>query len=94
MVHAPRRQSRDRPPVKTTGHITEWLAFSLSDQELRHPKMVKAVDYLAGILASDERHKWEVGPLGHALHALAIYQSRVFASSDTPQTADDDTAVS
>jgi hypothetical protein len=64
--------------LKTTGHILEWIAFSLSDQELRDPRMVKAVDYLATLLLSDTRRTWEIGPLGHGLHALAIYHDRMF----------------
>jgi hypothetical protein len=40
--------------------------------------MVKAVDYLATLLLSDPRRTWEIGPLGHGLHALAIYHDRVF----------------
>jgi hypothetical protein len=63
--------------LKTTGHITEWLAFSLSDDEVRSPAMVKAVDYLATILLADRNRSWEIGPLGHGLHALALYDRRL-----------------
>ncbi len=65
----------------TTGHISEWLAFSLSDEELINPKMVKAMDYLATLLVRGQRGGWEVGPLGHALHALNIYNDRVFSQT-------------
>jgi len=65
----------------TTGHISEWLAFSLNDEELTNPRMVKAMDYLATLLVRGQRGGWEVGPLGHALHALNIYNDRVFARS-------------
>jgi hypothetical protein len=64
--------------IKTTGHILEWISFSLSDEELRDPKMVKAVDYLATTMLANDGHTWEIGPLGHALHALLIYEQRVF----------------
>ena len=64
--------------LKTTGHILEWLAFSLSDDELRQPQVVKAVDYLATILAAGQDHTWEIGPLGHGLHALSLYDQRMF----------------
>jgi hypothetical protein len=66
--------------LKTSGHILEWIAFSLSDDELRDPRMVKAVDYLSTLLLKNGQHTWEIGPLGHALHALAIYHSRVLGS--------------
>jgi len=68
--------------LKTSGHVLEWLSFSLSDEELRNPRMVKAVNYLSGILLADESRTWEVGPLCHSLHALRIYQRRVFKSAE------------
>jgi hypothetical protein len=43
--------------------------------------MIKAVDYVSTILLNNDRHTWEIGPLGHALHALAIYDERVFKDS-------------
>ncbi len=68
--------------LKTSGHILEWIAFSLSDTELQDPRMIKAVDYVATILERNDRHNWEIGPLGHGLHALAIYQNRMFGPLD------------
>jgi hypothetical protein len=64
--------------LETTGHITEWLAFSLSNEELRRPEMVKAVKYLTRLLYDLRNEKSSIGPLGHGLHALAIYDERVF----------------
>jgi hypothetical protein len=64
--------------LETTGHITEWLAYSLNDEEVRDPKMIKSVDYLASLLLNGRNEKWSIGPLGHGLHALAIYDERVF----------------
>jgi hypothetical protein len=68
--------------LKTSGHILEWIAFSLSAQELRDPRTIKAVDQVATILLKNNKHNWEIGPLGHGLHALSIYNSRVFEDSD------------
>ena len=62
----------------TTGHISEWLAFSLKRDELTDPRMVRAVDYLASLLLRGKYPGWKVGPLGHALHAINIYHDRVF----------------
>lgn len=74
----------DRPDldrrIQTTGHIFEWLAFSLSDQQLREPRTIKTVNYLAGILQDNPKRDWSIGPLGHALHALVMYDNRVFRS--------------
>jgi hypothetical protein len=69
--------------LKTSGHILEWISFSLSDQELRDPRMIKAVDAVASLLLKHDRHTWEIGPLGHGLHSLAIYDSRVFKNART-----------
>ena len=68
--------------LKTSGHILEWIVFSLSDDELRDPRMIKAVDYVATILLKNDTHKWEIGPLGHGLHSLSIYSNRVFKDSE------------
>jgi hypothetical protein len=64
--------------LQTTGHITEWLAFSLRKDQLTEPRMVKTVSYLTNLLLDQRHEKWSIGPLGHGLHALAIYDERVF----------------
>jgi hypothetical protein len=66
--------------LQTSGHILEWLAFSLSDAELLQPETVAAVEYLTNLLASQPGRNWSIGPLGHGLHALALYDQRVFRS--------------
>ena len=73
--------------LKTTGHIAEWLAFSLSDEEMREPGMVKAIDYLATILLADPSRTWEIGPLGHGLHALAVYDARLSAARQPAESS-------
>jgi hypothetical protein len=83
--------------IKTTGHILEWLCYSLSDEELREPKTVAAVTYLANLMYSKYDNEWEVGPMCHATHALLVYDERVFQPFDaanynaaykpTPRTA-------
>ncbi len=64
--------------MQTTGHILEWLCFSLSDEQLRDPRVVKAVKYVTDILLNEHYTQWEIGHLGHGLHALQIYNERVF----------------
>ena len=64
--------------VQTTGHIVEWLSFSLTKEQLTEPRMVKSVSYLTDVMNENRQEKWSIGPLGHALHALAIYDERVF----------------
>lgn len=66
--------------IQTTGHILEWLAYSLPAEALDDPPMVRAVNYLSRTLLSSPRHEWSVGPLGHAIHALALYNERMFGA--------------
>jgi len=64
--------------MQTTGHILEWLCFSLSDEQLRDPRVIRAVRYVTDQLLNQGVNQWEIGHLGHALHALQIYNERVF----------------
>jgi hypothetical protein len=64
--------------LKTTGHILEWLVFSLPEEKLHSPQTLKAVNYLSTIMLRNTEHAWELGPRGHALHALALYEQRIF----------------
>jgi hypothetical protein len=70
---APRR-------VETTGHMLEWLVCSLPKEQLDDPRVLQAVDFLTRTLieGKQQRRKFEVGPRGHALHGLAIYNERRF----------------
>jgi hypothetical protein len=67
--------------LQTTGHILEWLVQSLPDDQLADPKVIKSVDFVATALASEPNRPWSIGPLGHALHALVIYEQRVFGAA-------------
>ncbi|HEX4414144.1 MAG TPA: hypothetical protein VH107_10990 [Lacipirellulaceae bacterium] len=68
--------------IKTTGHILEWLCYSLSDEELRDQRTVRAVSFLANLMYSNYDNEWEIGPRSHATHALLLYDQRVFAAFD------------
>jgi len=75
----------DRPDdidrkVQTTGHILEWLVGSLDQQDLYQPRVVAAVEFLATSLARQPSREWKIGPMGHALHALTIYQERAWGT--------------
>jgi len=39
--------------IKTTGHILEWLCYSLSEEELRDQRTVRAVTYLSNLMFSN-----------------------------------------
>lgn len=70
--------------VQTTGHILEWLIYSLPEERLTDNRTVRAVNYLTSLLASNTNNGWEVGPLSHALHALLLYDEKVFRPHDQP----------
>lgn len=76
-------QSIDRK-LKTTGHLLEWLLYAASEKELRHWKTAKAANYLSTIMYNNRYKDWEAGPLGHAVHALLLYDRLVFGPYDQP----------
>jgi len=70
--------------VRTTGHLLEWLLYALPDERLTDYRTVRAVTYLTNLLTQNTDNPWEVGPLSHALHALMLYDQRVFQPHDAP----------
>ena len=74
---ADREDDIDRK-VQTTGHILEWLVGSLDQEQLYQSRVVAAVEFLSSALLREPSRDWKLGPLGHALHALTIYQERVW----------------
>lgn len=70
--------------LKTSGHVTEWLTYSLPQDQLTDPRVLKAVRFLSGILLAEPDRAWEIGPKCHALHALRIYDRRLFKPHDEP----------
>lgn len=71
--------------LKTTGHILEWLLYAATEKELKHWKTTKAANYLANIMYRNRYRDWEAGPLGHAIHALLVYDRLVFSPYDPPE---------
>jgi hypothetical protein len=72
--------------LQTTGHILEWMAYSLPAETLDDPRLVKAVAYLTRLLSADAERNWSIGPLGHGLHGLAIYHDRRFNETRAGRT--------
>jgi hypothetical protein len=62
--------------VQTTGHMLEWLMYTLSDEELKNPRVGKSIDFLLSKIYDKRDHKWPIGPRGHATRAVALYQAR------------------
>jgi hypothetical protein len=53
--------------MQTTGHILEWLIFSLPPEALSQPRMTRSVEYLTKLLLDNRNEQWEIGPKGHTL---------------------------
>jgi len=88
-----RGTSRDVPGLlRSTGHVLEWLAFSLPEDRLSDPRVVKSVSYVADLLGGESYAGWsaatttprEIDSVAHALHALRIYDRRAFEPFDAP----------
>jgi hypothetical protein len=82
--------------VRSTGRILEWLAFSLPEDRLQEAKVVRSVNYLADLLGK-QAPSWNLASLTprdieavmHAVHALSIYDQRVFSPFDAQTPAGD-----
>lgn len=70
----------DNRKIQTTGHMLEWLVYSLPDDQLQDPRLVAAVNCLNEIMWRNRNNKLEIGPQGHALHALILYQQRLYGA--------------
>lgn len=68
--------------LKTTGHLLEWLLYAATEKELHSWRTTRAANYLANIMYSNRYRDWEAGPLGHAIHALLLYDRKVFGKYD------------
>jgi hypothetical protein len=82
--HGPGNEDDIDRKLKTTGHILEWLLYASTEKELRYSRTTAAANYLATILYSNPYRDWETGPLGHAIHALLLYDRLVFQPYDPP----------
>ena len=74
-------ESIDRK-LKTTGHLLEWLLYTATEKELKYSRTTRAANYLANIMYNNRNKNWEAGPLGHAIHALLLYDRLRFSPYD------------
>ena len=77
-----RREARtdSQRRVQTTGHILEWLICNLPEEHLTSPEIVKAAAYLSNLMYRERGTDWNIGPKGHAIHALNLYDQKVFGA--------------
>lgn len=64
--------------ISTSGHVFEWLALVLADEELKSPWMQNAANAVALMILETRNDPVEGGALYHAAHGLQIYRDRVF----------------
>ncbi|MGY8769411.1 MAG: hypothetical protein ACKVH8_13415 [Pirellulales bacterium] len=64
--------------IRTTGHLLEWMIYSLPEADLEDPRLVRSVNHLTNLMQHYGTKQWSIGPQGHALHALALYDQKVF----------------
>ena len=67
--------------VQTTGHILEWLIYATPEEELNDPRIVRALQFLVANLYDRRDHDWPIGPRGHALRAMNLYDQRFFGAT-------------
>ena len=77
-------EPNDERKVQTSGHMLEWLMYTMSDAEMKDPRAGKAIDFLLTKIYDKRDNKWPIGPRGHATRAIALYQERTKEGSDLP----------
>ena len=81
--------------LRATGHILEWLVFSLPEERLKEPPVVKSVAYVAGLLEGWQQtvNTAALSPrlldaTMRAVHAILMYDQRVFKPHDPKDLKD------
>lgn len=69
-------EQNEERKVQTTGHILEWLLFTIPDSEVNTPKVQKSIDFLLTKIYDKKEYKWPIGPRGHATRAVSLYLNR------------------
>ncbi|HKI30486.1 MAG TPA: hypothetical protein VKA46_01245 [Gemmataceae bacterium] len=73
--------------IRTTGHMLEWLALALTDEELREPWVQSAASALAMMLLENQHQGLDGGSMYHAVHGLLLYSSRVYGADKLGESA-------
>jgi hypothetical protein len=68
--------------VNSTGHMLEWMALALSDDELKEPWVQEAANALALLILDLEGSPIEGGTIYHATHGLLMYYARVYGDRE------------
>jgi hypothetical protein len=80
--------------LRSSGYVLEWLALSLPEDRLNDPGMAAGMTYLINALNAQRYlnnlpvlSTREIAGAMRALHALAVYDERLFKPSDSEQPA-------
>ena len=83
----------------STGFVLEWFALTLSEDQLDDPGVVRGMEQLNQLLSKyrygnslKSRSTREIESVMHALHALVVYDERLFPPEATPPEAAPDAA--
>jgi hypothetical protein len=66
--------------LTTSGHLVEWLSFSLPEAKLRQPAFQKGLAYVTDLLEQQHGTIQDWGAVTHALHGLSIYEQRMLGA--------------
>jgi hypothetical protein len=64
--------------ISTSGHVLEWIALAVSDEQLKEAWMQESANALADMIENSSDQAIESGGLYHATHGLQIYYTRRF----------------
>ena len=64
----------------SSGHMLEFLAVAMTDEQLRHPQGRLAARHLCRLFRDTQDLDLECGALYHAAHGLVLYRERLFGA--------------
>lgn len=73
--------------INTSGHVFEFLAMALSDEDLKSDWMRRAAIFLCDMLDATVDEDLECGGLYHAVHGLILYRQRLFDAAAAEKSA-------
>jgi hypothetical protein len=76
----------------TTGHVLEFLAYAMTEEQLREPWVRRAALHLSTLLESTKDVPLECGALYHGAHGLVLYRERVFGPREYRSSANTGTS--
>ena len=78
--NAPDSRRTWRIGLSTTGHILEFLALAMPQQQLADPWVARATGYLCQLFRQTQDVALECGALYHAAHGLVLYRERIYGT--------------